>query len=66
MDIIYIMVGELYAELPVKLFYTPNHAEDVGHELIRANTIKAKDICQERAKRKPNRNIYYRLQRKQK
>ena len=66
MDIIYIMVGELYAELPIKLFYTPNHTEEVGHELIRANTIEGKDICQERAKRKPNCTIYYGLCKKQK
>ena len=34
MDIIYIMVGELYAVLPIKLFHTPNHVEEVGLELI--------------------------------
>ena len=66
MDIIYIMVGVLYAELPIKFFYTPNHVEEVGNELIRADTIEGKDICQERAKRKPNRTIYYGLLRKQK
>ena len=61
MDIIYIMMGELYTELPIKLFYTPNHAEEVGHELIRVEPIEPKDICQERAKRKPNHTIYFRL-----
>ena len=58
MDIIYIMMGEVYTELPIKLFYTPNHAEEVGHELIRVEPIEPKGICQERAKRKPNRTIY--------
>ena len=66
MDIIYIMVGELYAILPIKLFHTPNHVEEVGHELIEVKPIEPKDICQERAKRKPNRTIYYGLLRKQK
>ena len=58
MDIIYITVGELYVELPIKLFYTPNHAEEVGHELIRDEPKELKDICQERPKRKPNYTIY--------
>ena len=61
MDIIYIMVGELYTELPIKLFYTPIHVEEVGHELNRVEPIEPKDICQERAKRKPNHTIYFRL-----
>ena len=52
------MVGEFQAELPIKLFYTPNHTEEVAHELIRVKPIEPKDICQERAKRKPNRTIY--------
>ena len=25
------MVGEFQAELPIKLFYTPNHTEEVWH-----------------------------------
>ena len=58
MDIIYITVGELYVELPIKLFYTPNHAEEVGHELIRDEPKELKHICQERPKRKPNYTIY--------
>ena len=58
MDLIYIMVGELYAELPIKLFYTQNHVEEVGHELIRDEPKELKEICQERAKRKPNCTIY--------
>ena len=45
MDIIYIVVGELYTELPIKLFYTPNHAEKVGYELIWVEPIEPKDIC---------------------
>ena len=57
-DIIYITVGELYTKLPIKLFYTLNHAEEVGHELIRDKAKELKDICQERPKRKPNRTIY--------
>ena len=61
MDIIYIMMGELYTELHIKLFYTPNHTEEVAHELIRVEPIEPKDICQERAKRKPNRAFYYGL-----
>ena len=59
-------MGELYAELPIKLFYTPNHAEEVGHELIRVEPIEPKGIHQERAKRKPNRTIYCGLRKKQK
>ena len=51
-------MSELYAELPIKLFYTPNHAEEVGHELIRDEPKELKEICQERAKRKPNCTIY--------
>ena len=58
MGIIYIMVGELYTELPIKLFYTPKYAEEVGYELIWVEPIEPKDICQERAKRKPNHTIY--------
>ena len=58
MDIIYIIVGELYAKLPIKLFQTPNYAEEVWHKLIRIKPIEPKDICQERAKRKPNHTIY--------
>ena len=58
MDIIYIMAGELYDEQPIKLFYTPNHAEGVGQELIRVEPIEPKDICQDRAKWKPNHTIY--------
>ena len=57
MDIIYIIVGELYAELPIKLFRTPNYVEEVWHELIRIKPIEPKDICQERVKRKPNHTI---------
>ena len=59
------MVGEIYAELQIKLFYTPNPTEEFGHALIRAKTIEPMDICQERAKRKPNHNFYYRLLRNQ-
>ena len=66
MDIICITMGELYAKLPIKLFYTPNHAEGVGHEHIRAEPIDPMDICQERAKRKSNHTIYCGLRRKQK
>ena len=61
MDIIYIMVGELYTELPIKLFYTPIHPKEVRHELNRVEPIEPKDICQERVKRKLNRTIYFRL-----
>ena len=57
MDIINIIMGELYTELPIKLFRTPNYAEEVWHELIRIKPIEPKDICQERAKRKPNHTI---------
>ena len=57
MDIIYIMVGVLYVELPIKLFRTPNYAEEVWHELNKVEPIEPKDICQERAKRKPNHTI---------
>ena len=57
-DIIYIMVGELYTELPIKLFYTPSHAEEVGHAIIKAVPIEPMHICQEKGKRKPNRTIY--------
>ena len=60
-DIIYIMVGELYSELHIKLFCKPNHVEVVWHELIKAKPIEPMDICQERAKRKPNHTIYYGL-----
>ena len=66
MDIIYIIPGELYTELPIKLFYTPNHAEEVGYEFIWVEPIEPKDIYQGRAKRKPNCTIYYGLWRKQK
>ena len=52
------MVGELYDEQPIKLFYTPNHAEEVGQELIWVEPIEPKDKCQDRAKWKPNRTIY--------
>ena len=55
------MVSELYSELKIKLFYTPNLAEEFGHALIRAKPIETMDICQERAKRKPNCTIYYGL-----
>ena len=58
MDIIYIMVGELYVELTIKLFYTPNHAEEVGHVVIKAVPIEPMEICQKKAKRKPNCTIY--------
>ena len=51
-------MGELYAELAIKLFYTPNHAEEVGHELVKVEPIGPKDICQEKAKRKPSYAIY--------
>ena len=61
MDIIYIMVGELYVVLPIKLFHTPNHVEEIGHELIEVDPIEPKDICQERAKRKPNHTIDFGL-----
>ena len=54
-------MGELYTEQPIKLFYTPNHTEEVAHELIRVEPIEPKDICQERAKRKPNCAFYYGL-----
>ena len=60
------MVGELWAELPIKLLYAPNHAEEVGHAFIRAKPIKPKDMNQERAKRKPNPTFYSGLLRKQK
>ena len=50
-------MGELYAELPIKLFQTPNYAEEVWHKLIKIKPIEPKDICQERAKRKPNHTI---------
>ena len=60
------MVSELYSELQIKLFYTPNLTEEFRHALIRAKPIETMDICQERAKRKPNRTIYYGLLRKQK
>ena len=60
------MVVELWAELPIKLLYTPNHAEEVGHAFIRAEPIKPKDMNQERAKRKPNPTFYNELLRKQK
>ena len=55
------MVGELYSELHIKLFCKPNHVEVVWHELIRAKPIEPMDICQERAKTKPNHTIYYGL-----
>ena len=60
------MVGELWAELPIKLLYTPNRTEEVGHAFIRAEPIKPKDMNQERAKRKPNPTFYSELLRKQK
>ena len=51
-------MGDLYVELPIKLFYTPNHAEEVGHAVIKAVPIEPMEICQEKAKRKPNCTIY--------
>ena len=44
------MVGELYTELPIKLFYTPNHAEEVGYELIWVEPIEPMEKYQEREK----------------
>ena len=49
----------------IKLFYKPNLAEEVGHAFIRAKPIEPKDMYQERPKRKPNHNFYYRLLRNQ-
>ena len=60
------MVGELWAKLPIKLHYTPNHVEEVGLAFIRTGPIKPKDMYQERAKRKPNPTFYSGLLRKQK
>ena len=48
------MVGELQAELPIKLFFTLNHTKEVGLAFTRAEPIEPKDMYQERAKRKPN------------
>ena len=59
------MVGELYSELQIKLFYTPNPMEEFGHALIRAKPTEPMDICKERAKRKPNHTIYCGLRREQ-
>ena len=36
----------------IKLFYTPNLAEEVGHAFIRVEPIEVKDMYQERAKSK--------------
>ena len=47
LDIIYIMVGEISAELPIKLFYTPNHVEEFGHAFIRDVPTEHKDMYQE-------------------
>ena len=48
--IIYIMVGEHQAELPIKHFYTPNLAEEVGHAFIGVKPIEPKEMYQEREK----------------
>ena len=48
------MVGELQAELPIKLFFTLNQTKEVGLAFTRAKPIEPKDLYQERAKRKPN------------
>ena len=55
------MAGELCAEMPIQLFYSPYLMEEIGHALIRDEPIEPMDICQEKAKRKPNRTIYCRL-----